>query len=61
MLVGAALYAEVYPALKSSVLAWGEFGKITLPQILGVSPWVVIPVLTVGYLVLFWFFEKKKI
>ncbi len=61
MLVGAALYAEAYPALKGSVLSWGKFGKITLPGVLGVSPWVVIPVLTVGYLALFRLFEKKKI
>nr|MEE4269253.1 DUF6691 family protein [Candidatus Krumholzibacteria bacterium] len=61
MLVGAALYAEAYPALKDNVLAWGKFGKITLPGILGVSPWLVIPVLVAGYLALFQVFEKKKI
>ena len=61
MLVGAAIYAEAYPALKSSVLSWGKFGKITLPSLLGISPWFVIPVLTVGYLALFRLFEKKKI
>lgn len=61
MLVGAAIYAEAYPALKDNVLAWGNFGKITLPQILGVSPWVVIPILTVGYLALFRLFEQRKI
>lgn len=61
MLVGAALYAEAYPALKDSVLTWGQLGKITLPGVLGVSPWVVIPVLTVGYLALFRLFERKRI
>ena len=61
MLVGAAIYAEVYPALKGSVLAWGSLGKITLPSVLGVSPWVVIPILVIGYLLLFRWFEKKKL
>jgi uncharacterized membrane protein YedE/YeeE len=61
MLVGAALYAEAYPALKGNVLAWGKFGKITLPEIIGVSPWVVIPVLIVGFLALFRLFEQKRI
>lgn len=61
MLVGAAIYAEAYPALLGNVLAWGALGKITLPSVLGVSPWVVIPVLVVGYLALFRFFEKKGI
>jgi len=61
MLVGAAIYAEAYPALQGNVLAWGALGKITVPSVLGVSPWVVIPVLIVGYLALFRFFEKKGI
>ncbi len=59
MIVGAALYAEAYPALKETVLTWGDFGKVTLPQALGVSPWLVIPVMIVGGLALFRFFEKK--
>ena len=59
MLVGAALFAEVYPALKTTILTWGDLGKITLPQVLGLSHWVIVPVVIVGALVLFWFFEKK--
>ena len=38
MLTGAALYAEAYPLMKQTLLAWGNFGKITLPQVLGLSP-----------------------
>jgi len=59
MLVGAAIFAEVYPALKTNILTWGNLGKITLPQVLGLSHWVVVPVMIVGALVLFWWFEKK--
>lgn len=61
MLIGAAVYAEVYPALKASVLSWGDLGKLTLPALLGVSPWVVIPVLIALYTLAFVFFEKRKI
>jgi uncharacterized membrane protein YedE/YeeE len=42
MLVGAGLYAEAYPFLKTTVLTWGNFGKITIPQVLGVNHWLVI-------------------
>ncbi len=59
MLVGAALYAEAYPYLKTTVLTWGDYGKITIPQVLGVNHWLVIVpfiLLTVG---LFRWFEKK--
>lgn len=59
MLVGAALFAETYPALKTTLLAWGNYGKITVPTALGVNPWPVIAALAALYLAIFWFFEKK--
>jgi uncharacterized protein len=61
MLVGAAIYARSHSAMAASVLTWGDLGKITLPGILGVTPWIVIPVLAVGYLLLFRLFEHKEI
>ena len=59
MLFGAALFAEAYPALKKTVLTWGDFGKLTFPQILGINHWIIILVLVVGGLALFSWFEKK--
>jgi len=59
MLVGAAIFAEVYPALKTNILTWGNLGNITLPEVLGLSHWVIVPVMIVSALVLFWWFEKK--
>ena len=59
MLVGAALFAESYPALKKTVLTWGDLGKITLPQILGINHWVLIVIFILGGLLLFWWFERK--
>lgn len=59
MLAGAALFAEAYPLLRDTVLTWGNFGKITLPQMLGVSHWIIIPVLIAGGISLFRWLEKK--
>jgi uncharacterized protein len=59
MLVGAALFAEAYPFLKQTVLTWGNLGKITLPQLLGVGHWPVIAVFVISTLGLFSWFEKK--
>jgi uncharacterized membrane protein YedE/YeeE len=59
MLVGAALFAEIYPTLKVTVLTWGDFGKITIPQILGINHWPVIGVMVVLIVLLFRWFEKK--
>jgi uncharacterized membrane protein YedE/YeeE len=59
MLAGAALYAEAYPAMKNSILKWGDYGKITLPQLLGVNHWIVILVCIAAGLLLFRWFEKR--
>lgn len=59
MLLGAALYAEAYPYLLPTVLAWKDFGKIDLPGALGVSVWIIVPVFWVGVLGVFAWFEKK--
>jgi uncharacterized membrane protein YedE/YeeE len=59
MVAGAALYSELYPVFKSTVLAWKDFGKIGLPETLGVSPWVIIPFFWAGTISLFFWFEKK--
>ena len=59
MVAGAALYAELYPFFKSTVLAWQDFGKIGLPATLGVSPWVIIVLFWIGTISLFCWFEKK--
>ncbi len=61
MITGAAVYAELYPFFKKTVLAWKDFGKIGLPEVLGVSPWVVIAVLWIVSLGLFAWFENKNI
>lgn len=59
MLAGAALYAEAFPFMKKTVLTWGDLGNLTLPEVLGLSPWVIIPVFAVAALALFTWFEKK--
>ena len=61
MLAGAALYAEAYPALKKSVLIWGNFGKITLSQITGINHWIFIIIFVLAGLALFRWFEKKAL
>ena len=61
MLIGAAIYAELFPVINGTVLAWKDFGKIGLPEALGVSPWVVIPIFWAGTIALFVWFEKRKI
>jgi uncharacterized protein len=59
MLVGAGLYAEAYPTLKRTLLTWGDYGKITLPQALGLNHWIIIMFFIISGLLMFYWFEKK--
>ncbi len=59
MLTGAAIFAEKFPLLKTSVLKWGVYGKITIPEVLGVNHWIIIVLFVIGGLFLFRWFEKK--
>ncbi|MEN6466314.1 MAG: DUF6691 family protein [Syntrophaceae bacterium] len=59
MLAGAALFAEFYPALKGTVLTWGDLGRITIPQVLQINHWLVIAAMVVLGILLFRWFEKK--
>jgi hypothetical protein len=61
MLAGGALYAEAYPLMKQTLLIWGDLGKITLPGVLHVNHWLVIPVFIIVGVSLFIFFEKKNL
>jgi len=62
MLVGAALYAEVYHHLKGNILKWGSYGKITIPSVLGMGfpyHWIIIAVFCAGILFFLRFLEKR--
>lgn len=59
MIAGGAVFAEFYPMLKATVLTWGDYGKITIPQILGINHWLIIPVFIIACLLVFRWFEKK--
>lgn len=61
MVTGAAVYAELYPVFKSTILAWKDFGKIGLAEVLNISPWVIIPILSALILLGFVWFERKNL
>lgn len=58
-LVGAALYAEAFPWMSRTLLTMGDYGKITIPQALGVNHWYVIGGAAVLTLLFFMVSEKK--
>ena len=42
ILLGSGLFAELYPKLRGTILRWGDFGTIRLPEVLKVNDWVVV-------------------
>jgi hypothetical protein len=42
MLLGTAFYSEIYHQIEPTVLRWGSFGDITLPELLRASRWKVV-------------------
>ncbi|MFO7727315.1 MAG: DUF6691 family protein [Desulfonatronovibrio sp.] len=59
MVIGAGIFAEFYPALQNTVYTWGDLGKVTLADALGINHWIVIIVLIIAAVALFRWFEKK--
>ena len=47
MLCGALAYVAAFPALQGLIKGFGDWGKVTLPQLTGVSPWIFVAALAV--------------
>ena len=48
ILIGSGFFAALYPRLEAGILHKGDFGELTVPQVLKVNPWaVVIPAVIV--------------
>jgi hypothetical protein len=55
ILIGAGLFAGRYPKFKVGILKKGDFGTVTLPELLKVNDWVVVvPAVILIILILYW-------
>jgi hypothetical protein len=61
MLCGGALYAVIYPFMNAHFISIGDYGKISVPQAIGINHWIVIAVLAVLTILLFRWFERKNL
>jgi len=60
ILIGATLYSEVYPFIQNNFLKLGDYGKLTVPALLGVNPWlVIVPAVVVLGASLVWLDRKR--
>ena len=51
----------IYLGTTADTVTWGNYGKITLPGVLGINHWIVIVIFIALVIVLFKWFENKKI
>ena len=58
MLIGAGLFAAIFPKLQKRILKVGYFGELSLPQLLKVNAWLVIIVVCAAMIVLLFTIEK---
>lgn len=42
ILIGAGIFAAIYPGVQRAILSKGDFGELTLPQLLKLNPWLVV-------------------
>ena len=42
ILIGAGVFAAIYPNLESSIIHQGDFGELTFPQLLKANQWAVV-------------------
>jgi hypothetical protein len=42
ILIGTAIFSELYPRLQKPILGSGDFGELTLPELLKVNVWIAV-------------------
>ena len=60
MLLGAALFAEIYDGLQAFFFEPLNLGKMTLPSLTGWSPWVFIALLAIVFTIFFIVLERYE-
>lgn len=58
IIVGAGLYAHAFPSLSRTILAKGDFGAQTFPELFRVNPWVIIIPLASALVGLLYWLER---
>jgi uncharacterized membrane protein YedE/YeeE len=58
IVLGAGLFAAAYPKLRDGILKKGDYGNLTLPQLLKVNDWVVMIPLS-GLLILLLYLMER--
>jgi uncharacterized protein len=58
MLVGAGLFAALYPFLSWKILQLGHFGDITFPELFNIRPWIMVIIFSGGIMLFLYVLER---
>ncbi|MBN1454907.1 MAG: YeeE/YedE family protein [Methanomicrobia archaeon] len=58
MLIGAGVFAALYPKLQQMILSKGDFGELTLPTLFKVNPWILVIPVAIALTALLWWMER---
>ena len=59
MLIGAGIFAAIFPKLQKRILGIGYFGELSLPQLLKINAWLVIMIVCAAIVALLFVMEKS--
>jgi uncharacterized membrane protein YedE/YeeE len=60
MLCGAVAYVAAFPELQGLIKGFGDCGKVTLPQLTGVSPWVFVVAIAIAAVMVRIFAKRRE-
>jgi hypothetical protein len=61
MLIGAGIFSAIFPKLQKRVLKIGDFGELSLPQLLKINEWLVIIVVSAAIVALLFTMERSAL
>ena len=59
ILIGAGIFAALFPRLSRGILLKGNFGDVTLPRLFKVNEWVVVVPVAAVIVLLLWWLERS--
>jgi len=61
MLTGAMLFSHSYDFLRRTILAWADFGRMSLSDVTGISSFIIMPAFILCVIFLMKYLEKKGV
>jgi len=58
ILIGTGVFAAIYPRIETTLLQIGNFGELTIPEVLRINPWMAVVMVSIVLITLLFVVEK---